>query len=61
MSKKETNQLLPITNISKILNTQCTTRQQTKQFGPSVSYNIPLGTTHVSTNTVSYSLTTPLS
>ena len=61
MSKKETNKLRSITNISRILNTRRVTRKQTAQSGPLVSHNIQLGTTHVTTNTVSYLVTTSIS
>ena len=61
MSKKETNKLLSITNISKTLNILRATRQKAEQSGPSVSQNIRLSTTHITSNTVSYPVTTPKS
>ena len=49
MLKKESNQLVAITNISESLTTQRVTRQQSAQTEASVSKNIPLGSTHVTT------------
>ena len=49
MLNKEINQLVAITNIIESLNTSRITRQQSAQTKASVSLNIPLGSTHVTT------------
>ena len=49
MSRKETNKLLCTTNTSKSLNKRRVTRQQTTQTKISVSHDIPLGSTHITT------------
>ena len=49
MLKKENNQLLFNTIISKSFITRLVTRQQRAQTEASVSNNIPLGSTHVTT------------
>ena len=49
MLKKESNQLVAITNISESLNIQRDTRQQSEQTKASVPLNKPLGSTHVTT------------
>ena len=52
MLKKESNQLVAITNISESLNIQRDTRQYSEQTKALVPLNNPLGSTHV-THTVS--------
>ena len=47
MLKKESNQLVAITNISESLNIQRDTRQHSEQTKASVPLNNPLGYTHV--------------
>ena len=49
MLKKESNQLVDITNISESLNIQHDTRQHSEQTKASVPLNKPLGSTHVTT------------
>ena len=49
MLKKESNQLVAITNISESLNIQRDTRQHSEQTKVSVHLNKPLGSTHVTT------------
>ena len=49
MLKKESNQLVAITNISESLNIQRDTRQHSEQTKVSVPLNKPLGLTHVTT------------
>ena len=53
MLKNQTNKLLSIINITKLLNTGLVMRQQTTQCKALVSLNIPLGSMHVTTNMVS--------
>ena len=61
MLKKESNQLVAITNISESLNKQCVIQQQRAQTKASAPLKIPLGSTHVTTtvnnNDVCYSVT----
>ena len=47
MLKKESNQLVDITNISKSLNIQHDTRQHSEQTKASEPFNKPLGSTYV--------------
>ena len=49
MLKKESNQLVAITNISESLNIQRDTRQHSEQTKASVPLNNPLCSTHVTT------------
>ena len=49
MLKKESNQLVAITNINESLNTKRVTRHQSAQTKASVPLNITLGSTHVTT------------
>ena len=49
MLNKESNQLVAITNINESLNTKRVIRQQSAQTKASVPFNIPLGSTHVTT------------
>ena len=57
---KKNNKLVSNTIISETLNTRRVTRQQSAQTEASVSHNIPLSSTHVTTtvikSTVSYSI-----
>ena len=49
MLKKQSNQLVALTNISESLNIQRDTRQHSEQTEASVPLNTPLGSTHVTT------------
>ena len=49
MLKKESNQLVAITNISESFNIQRDTRQQSEQTKASVPFNKQLDSTHVTT------------